>query len=103
MRPRNYRVKRDENQAAICRELKKIPNLTWWEIGEPCDLLLVHTQGKHLVLVEVKNPNADNPTMRQSQLAAMRASPRNVVVAWSLEDVLRAAGISTLPIQTLSV
>lgn len=27
-RPRNYRVKRDENQAAICRELKKIPNLT---------------------------------------------------------------------------
>lgn len=93
-RPRNYRVRKDENQAEICRELKKLPHLTWWEIGEPCDLLLVHVQTKHLVLVEVKNPNAENPSMRQSQLDAMRASPRNVVVAWYLEDVLRAAGIA---------
>lgn len=94
MRPRNYRVKRDENQAAICRELDKVPGLVYWEIDEPCDLLLVHMQDRHLVLVEIKNPNAENPAMRQSQLAAMRASPRNVVVAWSLEDVLRAAGVS---------
>lgn len=93
-RPRNYRVKRDENQAEICRELKKIPHLTWWEIGEPCDLLLVHVLDQHLVLVEVKNPNAEEPRMRDSQMKAKRASPRNVIIAWDLEDVLRAAGVS---------